>query len=230
MPSGPAMGGLRQWMEEAGGRALYDRLYAGLGVRGEPCAYAGADATGWFRAPLDGPEPFRGLAVRTFGLTARVLERLGAEVRSMFGSDLYIALKTGTIDAAESGPPYVDYRIGLHQVAPIYYVTAWHQPAIMLDVVFSAARWQALSPAAQAAVVAACAETRDAAMAADLVERPAALAAIAAAGVDVRDLPDAVVETLRAAWAEVAAAEAAADPDFAAVLASVRAFQAGAAR
>jgi len=224
MPFGLDMAAQRAWMAGEGGR-LYRDFYAELGVHGLPCAQLGGRGAGWFRKPLERPEDLAGLRLRSFGLPARTLERLGAQIAVLWGGDLYVALQTGTVDGAESGVPYTDLRQGLHQVAAVYHYPGWQMPASLLDVTFGSARWQALAPSVRRAVEAACAEGLEASAAEDERQRAAALAEIAAAGVAVLPLPEAVVAALAAAWRDLAAADAAADPDVARVLEAVDAFR-----
>jgi len=44
------------------------------------------------------------------------------------GSEIYAALETGVIDAAEWAGPYDDMQLGLHKTARYYYSPGWHEP------------------------------------------------------------------------------------------------------
>ncbi len=55
------------------------------------------------------------------------MQSLGADVKSIPGGELYKALDSGVIDAAEWVGPSMDLEMGFHKIAPYYY-TGWHQP------------------------------------------------------------------------------------------------------
>lgn len=57
-----------------------------------------------------------------------MLKRVGAVPVNMAGRELYGALQTGSIDAAEWVGPVNDLAFGLHKVAKYYYYPGWHEP------------------------------------------------------------------------------------------------------
>lgn len=208
------------WVRDGAGRPLYDALYARFGVVGLPCVAVGPDGLAWLRAPLDEAAPFRGLRVRAFGLPARILDAMGAATAIGFGADLMVGLGTGAFDAAEASVAAADVAAGLHTVATAYLHPSPVQPATLLDLVFNAARWDALPPATRQAFDEACRATAGFAEGAGREADAAALRTIAAARVAVSEPGPATVAALRRGWQQVRERQEAASPEFAAVLAA----------
>ncbi len=188
------------WVRDGAGRPLYDALYDRFGVVGVPCAAIGPDGLAWLRRPLDEAAPFRGLRMRAFGLTARILDGLGATTAMAFGADLTIGLATGAFDGAEVAVPAADFAYGLHEVAPIYLYPSPLQPATLLDLVVNRDRWNRLAPEARATLEAACRATAAFADGANREANAAALLRIAGGEVAVSVPTPSTIAALRHAW------------------------------
>ena len=208
------------WVRDGAGRPFYDAMYARYGVVGLPCVAVGPDGPAWLRRPLGETAPFRGLRMRAFGLPARILGRLGASTAQGFGADLIVGLGTGAFDGAEAGVPASDVATGLQTVASVFLYPSALQPTTLLDLVINAARWDALAPAATAALVDACRAVGDAAIELNRSENDAALGVIAAAGVAISAPSPATVAALREGWRLVRTDQSAESPAFDAVLAA----------
>ncbi|MEZ4622355.1 MAG: hypothetical protein R2867_43580 [Caldilineaceae bacterium] len=66
--------------------------------------------------------------MRIPGLGGQVMAKLGVTVQVLPGGEIFQALQTGAIDAAEWVGPYDDEKLGLNQVADYYYAPGWWEP------------------------------------------------------------------------------------------------------
>jgi len=116
----------RIWYYRAGGKELMDKLYRewdlqNLGIHGW------GNESMVFKDPVDTIEEFKGLKVRApAGDVAKLMERLGADVATIPGPDVYLALSTGVIDAADWGSPSMNMSKGFFEVANYYSLPGYH--------------------------------------------------------------------------------------------------------
>lgn len=212
------------WWYEDEGRLLGEQLYRRRGIQPLLCGLIGPETAGWFRVPIDTLEDVRGLKIRFAGLGGRVLQKLGASVTMIPGSDLFQALEKGAIDATEYSLPVVDRQLGFDRIAPYNYFPGWHQTFTAAHLLVNAEVWDGLAPMVQAQIETACTAgvTRNLARS-EALQGPV-IAAFRADGVETRTLPPALLEELRDVTNEVLMEEAARDPEFAEILASQQAF------
>ena len=69
---------------------------------------------------------------------------LGATVQVIPGGEIFQALQTGTIDAAEWVGPYDDTQLDFQSVAQFYYYPGWWEPGPTLEVQFPVSEYDAL--------------------------------------------------------------------------------------
>ncbi len=226
VPFGLEPVGYAAWWFEGGGRELADEIYAPLGIRPILCGLIGPETAGWFREEIVTLDDVRGLKIRFAGIGGKVMQRLGASVTMLPGGEIFQALEKGAIDATEFSLPVVDERLGFDRVASYNYFPGWHQPFSAFHLVVNAERFSLLAESDRALIETACtsAVLRNLARA-EAIQGPV-LEGQAAKGVHLRELPLEVQAELRRVSEEVLAEEAAADADFARVLASQRAFAA----
>lgn len=214
------------WWYDAGGRELAEEAYHARGVHPILCGMIGPEAAGWFREPINDLSDMRGLKIRFAGLGGRVLQRLGASVTMIPGSELFQSLERGAIDALEFSLPSVDERLGFYRVAKYNYYPGWHQTFTGFHLVVNLRRWQALPPTDQALIETAC----QAGVARNLANgeaiQGAAIEYFQTRGVTTERLPDALLYRLREISEQVLDEEAARDAEFARILQSQRAFRA----
>lgn len=212
------------WWYEDEGRRLGEQLYHRRGVHPLLCGLIGPETAGWFRIPIDSLEDVRGLKIRFAGLGGRVLQRLGASVTMIPGSDLFQALEKGAIDATEYSLPVVDRKLGFDTIAPYNYFPGWHQTFTAAHLLVNLETWEALAPQTQALIETSCTAgvTRNLARS-EALQGPV-IRDFRERGVETRSLPPALLEELRQVTEEVLAEEAAKDEEFAEILASQRAF------
>ncbi|MEZ5977760.1 MAG: TRAP transporter substrate-binding protein DctP [Planctomycetota bacterium] len=213
------------WQRYGGGLETVRKLYADFGVIHFPGGNTGAQMGGWFRDPVETPADLEGLRMRIPGMGGQVMDMLGASTQVLAGGEIYTALETARIDATEWVGPYDDERLGFYKKVKNYYYPGWWEPGPELVYQVSRHDWERLPAEYQAMFEAA---TRVAA--ADMLQRydalnPAALDRLVAAGVVLRPFSDALMSAAAEASEDYLSTQAAADPDFAAVLEPWRAFR-----
>lgn len=211
-PFGPDPAGFTAWMQAGGGAAALDRIYARHGLKSLYCGALPAEGGGWFVTPLDGKGDLEGLAFRSFGYGARVLQRLGAVTYELPAGEIRAAFEAGLIAAAEFSLPAIDADLGLADVAGHLYFPGWQQPATALEILMPAHRWEALSDPHRSAIEGACAEAAAWSSSVAVVMQMEALESFRAAGVELHGWPAPALAALRQAWTEVIAEDTARDP------------------
>ncbi len=181
------------------------------------------------RKPLNGIADLKGLKIRVPpGLVSDMLSKAGAAVVNIAGGDVFTALQSGVIDAADWSSPSMNIDSGLHKVAK-YSVNASHSlPAC--EIAVSKAKWDAIPPDLkklfEAEVRAMSAKVKDTIIASD----KAALEKLKADGVQVITWPKEEVNKLRAVTWEVQDQFAARSPMAKKIVESLRSFQKNTAR
>ncbi len=128
MPFGMTVPEQYGWFYHGGGLELMAEVYEPEGLLAFPGGNTGNQMGGWFREEIESLEDLQGLRMRVPGFAGRVLSGLGVNVTNIPPGELYTALNTGTIDAAEWVGPDMDFRMGFPEIADYYY-TGWHEPA-----------------------------------------------------------------------------------------------------
>ena len=225
VPFGLEPWGYMAWWYGAGGFELAEEIYGRLGVRPILCGIIGPETAGWFRNEIRSVDDLDGLKIRFAGLGGKVVQRLGASVTMLPGGEIFQALEKGAIDATEFSLPVVDARLGFYRVAKINYFPGWHQPSTAFHLVVNADDWAALSEEARGEIESGCAAGVARNLALAEYQQGPSLTAMGALGVRVEKLPEALIEAVAEVTAELLAEEAAADADFARVLAHQTGFR-----
>ncbi|MEM7490639.1 MAG: twin-arginine translocation signal domain-containing protein, partial [Pseudomonadota bacterium] len=97
VPFGMTAQELVNWYYHAGGAELHDELGQIFGLKSFLAGNTGAQAGGWFRQEINGPEDFQGLRFRMPGLGGEALGKMGASVQNLPGGEVYQALASGAI-------------------------------------------------------------------------------------------------------------------------------------
>ncbi|MBD2293320.1 TRAP transporter substrate-binding protein [Anabaena sphaerica FACHB-251] len=141
------------WLYEGGGLAKLQEIYARkFNVIQFPAGNTGTQMGGWFRKEVKTVNDLKGLKMRIPGLGGQVMAKLGVTVQTLPGGDIFQALQTGAIDAAEWVGPYDDEKLGLNKVAKFYYYPGWWEPGPTLEVQVNLDEWKKLPPQYQAAL------------------------------------------------------------------------------
>ena len=104
------------------------------------------------RKPINRVDDFRGLTMRApGGMVSALFEQLGAEVIALPGEEIFAALESGQIDAADYVGPAVNYALGFStetkyiSMGPPGYMSVY-QPVDLMDLTVRMDAWEALSP------------------------------------------------------------------------------------
>lgn len=215
------------WLYEAGGlKALQDIYAKKFNTIQWPAGNTGAQMGGWFRKEVKTVADLQGLKMRIPGLGGQVMQKLGVTVQTIPGGEIFQALQTGTVDAAEWVGPYDDEKLGFYKVAKFYYYPGWWEPAPTLEVQINLNEWNKLPKLYQEIVKSAAAEANQNMMARYDVRNAAALAKLKAAGVTVSPYSKEILDAARKAALDLFTENAAKDADFKAIYDNWTKFQA----
>ena len=203
LPFGMTAMELNNWYYHDGGAALHDELGEIFGLKPFLAGNTGAQAGGWFRNEITGPEDFQGLRMRVPGQSGEVFAKLGASVQNIPGSEVYQALSSGALDAVDWIGPWADEKAGFQEIAKFYYTASAGEPGPALTLAVNRTVFDELSPAHQQVI-------EQVAMACNIwtwslfvANNAAALQRLQQAGVNTLTFPDSVWDALGAASQEV---------------------------
>lgn len=217
---------MNAWLQ-AEGHALWTELYAKFDLVPFACGNTGVQTAGWFRKPIQGVADFKGLKMRIPGLGGEVLAKLGGVPLNIPGGEIFTAMQSGAIDAAEWVGPYNDLAFGLHRVAKHCYYPGWHEPGPTLECMIHKPAFDALPDDLKMIVRTCCASVNNDMLSEYVARNQQAMQTLKTEhGVQFLPLPTDVLSALRSASDEVMQALVASDPFAAKVHASMRAFQA----
>lgn len=213
------------WINHGGGLELWRELYAPFNLIPFPAGNTGVQMAGWFNREINSVADLRGLKMRIPGLAGEVFNLAGGTSVNIPGGELYTALQTGVIDAAEWVGPENDLAFGFQQIAKYYYYPGWHEPGPSMELIINKTAFENLPKDLQAIVTYAVR-----AMSQDMFDSYTANNSRALKelvdkqGVEIRRLPDAVLKRFYEISQEVYAQQAAKDPQFKKVYESYKAF------
>lgn len=219
------------WLYVGGGLELLQELYdSTFGVIQFPAGNTGCQMGGWFREEIASVDDLAGLKFRIPGLGGRVLDRLGVAVQQIPGGEIYQALQTGTIDAAEWVGPYDDLNLGFAEIAQNYYYPGWWEAGPTLEVQINKAEWDGLPEHYQNVIQAAAYKANVVMMARYDKQNAESLTPLEEAGVTIRPYPEDILVAAQAEAAALYEELAGGDENFARVYESWEAFRQGQAR
>jgi TRAP-type mannitol/chloroaromatic compound transport system substrate-binding protein len=135
------------WLYEGGGLTQLQEIYAKkFNVIQFPAGNTGTQMGGWFRKEVKTINDLKGLKMRIPGLGGQVMAKLGVTVQTLPGGEIFQALQTGAIDAAEWVGPYDDEKLGLNKVAKYYYYPGWWEPGATLEAQVNLDEWKSYPP------------------------------------------------------------------------------------
>ena len=185
------------WIEQRGGQALWDELYAPFGLRAFLGGNTGPSMGGWFRKPVESLADIKGLRIRALGLGAEVYEAMEAVPIPIPPGDTATALERGTIDAVELLAPVNDQPLGLNRFAPNYLMPGFNKPNGASEALVSLKAFDALPPDLRAIVQNACAAEHAAGLVDAGASNAAALSQLVGDGVKVLGFPADVLAAFR---------------------------------
>ena len=212
VPFGLTPDGHTAWLEQGGGQALWDALYAPAGIKPFQAGNSGMQMGGWFKREIASAEDLKGLKMRIPGLGGQVMRRLGVTAVAMPPGEILPALQSGAIDAAEFLGPWSDRALGFDKAAPYYYWPGFHEPNGAAECLVSLSAYQDLPEDLQALVSTVCAAENQRGLAEADWQNAVTLEAMQAEGrIALRRYPDDLLVAAGKASREVLAELAAAD-------------------
>ncbi len=217
---------MNSWLFYGGGMELWRKVYQPFNLVPLAGGNSGVQMAGWFNREINSVNDLRGLKMRIPGIGGEVITRAGGEAVTIPGNELYTAMQTGVVDAAEWVGPYNDLAFGFHQVAKYYYYPGWQEPGSTLELIINKTAWDSLPDDLQAIVEAAARAANQDMLDEYTARNNAALVEIVDKhGVQLRRLPDDVLVALHKISDQVLQEIAAEDPLARQVYDSQKAFQ-----
>ena len=199
IPFGMTAQELNSWIYHGGGLELWQEVYAPHGLIPFLAGNSGPQMGGWFNREINSIADIKGLKMRIPGPGGEILKRAGGTPTNIPGAELFTALQTGTIDAAEWVGPYNDLAFGLFRAASYYYSPGWQEPGSGLECMINKAAWESLPSDLQAIVRVACqAATMDGLSEFTYNNGVALKRLVDEHGVELRRFPDEVLNQLSA--------------------------------
>ena len=198
VPFGLTADEINAWVNKGGGLELWREIYAPFNIYPIPAGNTGTQMFGWFNKEINSLEDIKGLKMRIPGIGGEVLKEAGGIPVTLPGGELFTALQTGVIDATEWVGPYNDLTFGFHQAAKYYYYPGWHEPGPMLELLINIDAWNSLPKHLQVII-----ETASKAVNQDMLDEylaknnQALTELVEVHGVELRKLPDDVIEEFR---------------------------------
>jgi len=181
------------WLAFGGGMALWEETLSDFGIKPLFAGSSGISAGGWYRKEINSLEDLKGLKLRMAGLGGEVMQRLGATPVLTPPAEVFQAMSSGTVDAAELIGPWNDMAFGLFEVADYYYLPGFHEVGPTAEILINQHAWKSLADDLKAIVEAAARATaidynadyryHNATLLPSLIEQH---------GVELRSFPDAV--------------------------------------
>lgn len=225
VPFGMTAQEMNGWLRYGGGLELWRELYAPFGLVPLPAGNSGVQMAGWFNKEINSLADLQGLKMRIPGLGGEVFGRAGGTAVTLPGGEIFTALQTGVVDAAEWVSPYNDLAFGLQEIATFYYYPGWHEPGATLEAIVNAEAWAALPEDLRTMLETACRAVNQDVLDEFTARNAAAMRTLVDEhGVQVRRLPDDVLAHLQELSAEVLREQAGEDPLGKRILASYQAF------
>ena len=204
VPFGLTADEINAWVNRGGGLELWREIYEPFNIYPIPAGNTGTQMFGWFNKEINSLEDVKGLKMRIPGIGGEVLKEAGGIPVTLPGGELFTALQTGVIDATEWVGPYNDLTFGFHQAAKYYYYPGWHEPGPMLELLINMDAWNSLPQHLQVIIETATKAVNQDTLDEYLARNNQALTELVEVhGVELRKLPDDVIEEFRAISNEI---------------------------
>jgi TRAP-type mannitol/chloroaromatic compound transport system substrate-binding protein len=140
------------WIYRGGGLELYNELLKNLNldVVGFFAMPMPTQPLGWFRKPITTAAGLKGLKYRTVGLAADLFQEMGTKVTQLPGGEIMPALERGVIDAFEFNNPTSDSRFGAQDAIKNYMLGSYHQAMEFFEIIFNKKKWDSIPKDLQA--------------------------------------------------------------------------------
>lgn len=142
------------WFDHFGGNELYVKAYAEYNVHYVGLVLSPPEPI-MSNRPLRTLDDFAGLKIRTPpGLTTEIFTKLGMAPVALSGSEIYTALDTGVIDAAEFISVKTNWDLGLHEVTTSILFPSFHCRTTSDHIAVNMDAWNTLPDDLKAAMLA----------------------------------------------------------------------------
>lgn len=212
------------WWYEGGGKALGEEVYGKRDIHPILCGINGPETAGWFAKEITSLSDFEGLKIRFAGLGGEVMQKAGASVTLMPGSEIFQALEKGALDATEFSMPAVDELLGFYKIAKNNYFPGWHQTYTAFHLIINKSTWDGLADDTKAILDTACAATVIRSLSRGEAIQGDVIRGFEEKGVKVHKFSNEILAELQTLTEEVMAEQAQADDDFKKVYDSQEAF------
>ncbi len=126
------------WFWQAGGLELAQELYGKFGLVWFPHSVTAPESGMRSNKPIYKGSDYKDVKMRQCGrVQAKILKDLGGAAIFMPGSEIYLALSRGTIDAGEFSVPECDWSMGFQEVSKYWVLPGWHQPGPVSGVIIN---------------------------------------------------------------------------------------------
>jgi TRAP-type mannitol/chloroaromatic compound transport system substrate-binding protein len=214
------------WLYAGGGLELMQQLFAEkFNVIPFPAGNTGMQMGGWFRKEINTVADLQGLKMRIAGLGGQVMAKLGVNVQVLPAGEIFQALQTGAIDAAEWVGPYDDEKLGLNTVADYYYRPGWWEPGSSLEVNINLDEWNKLPELYRFAIESAAAQANMVMLSRYEAANDIALANLVATGSQLREFSPEIMTAAYEVWLGLVDEFSAQDADFKAIYEQWNAFR-----
>ena len=204
VPFGMTASEIMAWTEFGGGQALWDKLAAGFNIKPFAAGNTGHQLGGWFKRPIASLDDLRGMKIRMPGIGGEVFNRIGASAVTLAGPDIYQALQSGLIDGTEWVGPWNDLAFGFYREAKYYYWPGIHEPGAQCSVGVNLNVWNDLNLQERAIIRGACHQANHLSIAEYGHHNGVGLKTLVEEhGVEIRQMPDDIIEALASATAQV---------------------------
>ena len=200
------------WVYHRGGQELWEELSASFGVKAFMAGNSSAQAGGWFNKEINSVDDLKGLKMRIPGFGGKVIDAVGGSAVTLPGGEIFAALQSGTVDAAEMAGPWIDLGFGFYKAAKYFYNPGFQEPTSAESLGVNLALWEELSAADQEIIKLAAAQENVMNPADFIANHSRSLDVLLQEhGVQLRSYPDEVMLELGAASKQVLADAASAD-------------------
>jgi TRAP-type mannitol/chloroaromatic compound transport system substrate-binding protein len=205
------------WVNEGGGRALWQEFYVkelGLdvvplgGIPGAP------QAIGWSSKELNGVADLNGLKCRFTGFSAEIWKRLGVVPVNLPAGEIIPSAERGVIDCAEWVGAADDMQLGLPRVWKHYTLPGLTEVSSVLEYLVNGKVWRQLTSQQRAIVEAAFNESTLTGLTRSKMHADALDEMRGKLGVKVKQTPVEILKAVVATWDKIAEEESNKSPFF----------------
>ncbi len=215
------------WLHYGGGLELWREVYAPFNLVPFAAGNTGIQMAGWFNKEINSLADLKGLKMRIPGLGGEVFSRAGGTAVTIAGGELYTAMETGVIDATEWVAPYNDMAFGLHKVARYYYYPGWQEPGPTLELIVNKSAYDNLPEDLKSIITIAARAVNQDMLDGYTSRNNASLQQLRNdPNIEIRKLPDDVLNKLRTVAEDIYRETAAQDPQFKRVYEAYRQYMA----